>query len=528
MRLIRLKLQPDVAELLREVSQEFNIQDPGFTEDLFALMRFKGGGLPAQSRIQSMAQQAAKKAKLATSLGIALLLAKRKEVLLRIAKLAYFRGICQSRDMVLSVRTLLLSFRKFYVRVREAQCSSCPHLKACKYGQQYGKTASQITKVLDPNYASLVHKDCPVFPEIEGLNQLNQAIIQFQQMVQAQIGSQSKGVKAELVEQQQAAQAIPNEEDKSTLNLDPEESAENFQPIRTGPGWGVTNRFDGFFTGDHVCKVNEEFIDKLTKSQLALYELGRQFDIALGKSKRANFKPVPHVSQDRTHENVKSESDLPKVVGNQHGLPEEVFNAKMEKRQLLKNQDEEPESKKQLLYLLIDSSGSMDAGLGYGSAHGTFTRGGLATVFGLSLVRKLKADGGLLYIRYFDGAPGPLHKALTPDEFDRMADFMCLDNYGGGGTDIPAALKQAVDDIVKADPTDKLARAEILIITDAESCFNELPATEAVIKQKKIELSILDVSGSQSGAEANMKRICQRYYKVDATVPDVNKIISLL
>lgn len=531
MRVVRLKLKPDVQKVLKSISQEFGVSDHGFAEDIFSMMRFKGNGLPSSGRLQKMSNAVAKKSKM-PPIGVNLLMSKRKMLLESFAKLPYFKALCMEKDLILSVRRLLITFRTMYNKVRQAQCSGCQLKPSCQFGKQYGAVMSDITKVIDPNFALKVHVDCPHKPEISLINQVAHSVqalnVLLSQSMQpfAQAASAAGAAKIEELMKlaEEAADDPSLAEDDSDVNPDPEDVADNYNPIR-GYGFGRTSRYTNAHTGAHICRVTEAFVQRVTNAQLAIFDLGHKFSIALSKDKTRNFKPVPHIDKDQKQDTIKSEADISKLVSSQHGLPEAVFENRLKKKQLIKQQFVKADERKQLLYLLVDSSNSMCAQLGSNSRHSLFTRGSLATVFSLSLVRKVRDDGGICYLRFFEGAPGPLHKAEVKQEFDNMYHVVNLNSYSGGGTSIMSALQAATNDIQAADNKSELAKAEIMLITD---CGDSLDNQKIKKLLGKIKLSVLDVAGASETANPELKASADKYFKASEDAVDVNSLVSLL
>jgi hypothetical protein len=60
-------MQPEVSELLAQKARRFGIDDPGFAEDMFALLRLKGSGIPDKARADLMVKFAAKNFNKSTS-----------------------------------------------------------------------------------------------------------------------------------------------------------------------------------------------------------------------------------------------------------------------------------------------------------------------------------------------------------------------------------------------------------------------------------------------------------------------------
>ncbi len=530
MRIVRLSLDPKVSRLLEALSKEQGIDDVGFAEDIFSLMRLKGNGLPDKGRILAMSHYISLKGKV-SQIGVSLLMGKRKMILERLSQLPYFKALSRQTDLVNSVTRLLVTFRSFYYKVRQAQCVSC-HLKLqCDFGKQYGSTMSDITKVIDSDYQTKVHSDCPVLPEISVINQMDQAVQSMivlsgaQQAAMAAAAAKGGVPVLPLAAVQAMAAFDPDAaEDTETDDPDPDAFEDDYHPIR-GAGAGKKSGYDNVHTGQHICKVTEQFVKDVSQQQLAIFEIGRKFSLALSRRKDINFKPVPHIEHDQTQAHIKSESEVTQLVSSQHGLPDEVFEARLNKKQLVKREYTKPEDKKQLLYFLIDSSASMGGQLGSNSKWSLFTRGSLSCVFALSMLRKIKEDNGIMFVRFFEGEPGPLHKAEKISDFDTLAIVINRNNFGGGGTDIHCAVATAIRDISKADSDSELAKSEIIMVTDCEDSINGAAMKASL---GKIELNVLDVSGHSNAINKELKLAATKYFKANEGAPDINKIVDLV
>lgn len=114
--------------------------------------------------------------------------------------------------------------------------------------------------------------------------------------------------------------------------------------------------------------------------------------------------------------------------------------------------------RKQLLYLIIDCSGSM------GSGQRIYKAGGI-------LMNRLKAviEGEAeLYVRLFDTSLKQEHHAGTPEEARALMKYFTERNFSGGGTDIPGCVKAAQKRIVEIIASGATYRPELCVITDGD------------------------------------------------------------
>ncbi len=118
--------------------------------------------------------------------------------------------------------------------------------------------------------------------------------------------------------------------------------------------------------------------------------------------------------------------------------------------------------RKQLLYIIIDCSGSM------GSGQRIFKAGGV-------LMNRLKAviEGEAeLYVRLFDTSLKQEYHAGTPAEAKELIKHFTEKNYSGGSTDISGCARSAqkrIEEIVSAGAT---YRPELVVITDGDDTIN--------------------------------------------------------
>jgi uncharacterized protein with von Willebrand factor type A (vWA) domain len=401
----------------------------------------------------------------------------------------------------------------------------------------------RIDRVIDSEFEQKVHPDCPVHPQISAINKYFEAAQAMHNLAVKQKELQNLTNDPNLKQlQEQQEEADKEELDEDVANAqgaggmggmggdgeaevdedqDNTDFVEDYMPT-TGKGWGRNSRYDNQHTGNHICRITESFVQQVSQQQLALYELGRKFSLALEAKCGKKFKPVKEVAADREQRNVTSLTDLPKVVASSHALPKEVFDQKLVKGELVKEDYRKPDDKKKLLYILTDSSGSMRGHLG-GSRFSLYTRGAFAGVMSAALVRKVKEDGGLVFFRFFAGGTSAMYKATQADEFDLLLKQVMMNDYSGGSTDIQGAILTAYRDIAKADAAMPLAQSEIICITDCEDGL-DLGTMKAALNGR--EFHVLDVSGSTEPNNPVLKELAVKYYKVNESAPDVTKIVE--
>jgi uncharacterized protein with von Willebrand factor type A (vWA) domain len=124
------------------------------------------------------------------------------------------------------------------------------------------------------------------------------------------------------------------------------------------------------------------------------------------------------------------------------------------------------QEKRQLLYLLIDCSGSMKRGERIAKAGGVL----------LNRLKAVMAGEAEVYFRFFDGSPRQEHHAVTPAEAKcLMTQVMERGNFSGGSTDIRAAVRAAVERINELLASgEQLYKPEICLVSDGEASVPNL------------------------------------------------------
>jgi Mg-chelatase subunit ChlD len=118
--------------------------------------------------------------------------------------------------------------------------------------------------------------------------------------------------------------------------------------------------------------------------------------------------------------------------------------------------------KQQLLYMIIDCSGSMENGDRIAKAGGV-------------LFNRLKAvvsGDAQIYIRYFDSELYEEHFAATAEEAKILLEHFREKNFSGGDTKISACAREAQKRIEEIVSENELTRPELVIVTDGDDRIN--------------------------------------------------------
>lgn len=548
MRIIRLKINNAVTTRLGFLNRELKIEDEHFVQDLFALIRLKGNGLPTQKRIEFLIKTLAAQPK-QTNLTASIYVKKRVQTMKEIAHLPYFASLSALTDPVFAVDKLLQNMRKLGLKVRQSQCVSCQFKANCDFGKQYEKAVSDITKVIDPDFTKKAHPDCPHLPEMDFVHTLNEAAKLMsslydpanQQSAAALMNQLKKDAQRqnpysrseEKVDDEalQKGQQLSNLSDPAAMQADDAQqfSEEDFKPTTVSSS-AKGGGYDAHFTAEYYVKMQEKLIESLLQVGVEIFNIGRVLDSILGQQDSKLLKETKEVSESRAQDLMRTASDVVKAEKMQHALPNEVFDAKLAKKQLVVEREQKPEGKKHLLYLLIDASGSMRVQF-LSNPNSIMSRASLASVLSISLMKKIEKEKGLVFIRYFTGSVSPLIAVRTPDDFKAAIKKIADCNFDGGSTNIKAALNQATRDIAQAQ--DEIRKAEVLLITD---CDDNMTLSKTDLQGAK--LNVLDVSGTTntaadhlrygtSAASAVLKSVADNYYKADERTLNLKTLVSL-
>lgn len=183
----------------------------------------------------------------------------------------------------------------------------------------------------------------------------------------------------------------------------------------------------------------------------------------LNTSKVTEFVPDP-AGQDVRNKQMENFNDINKLKSSQFAQMtsnKALFNYRVVTNQYVVRERGHYKEKKQLLYVLIDCSGSM-------------TDDGLArinTAAGVLVNRLMAVAKGdaKLYWRFFDTQ---LHDEIFVDDkskaYDSIGQVLKGENYKGGGTNFDIAITQTVSHIESIFTTMDVVKPEIFMVTDGD------------------------------------------------------------
>lgn len=560
MRIIAVKLSKDTTDYIRVLSQRVLTKDFSFLEDLYALFTLKGNGIPDDAKCDAYAAHYSKALK--QNLVVTRALVKKRRQLLKSLILTgmfskWVKNSCGVNTLAF-LEEFVTTNQRLNKKVQQAACLTCPLLADCQFGKQYGHQVTSINVVIDPDYSKKVHSQCPSLPAIGLTNELANAVNFTSKlsdphnaaalapktvptMYNPAIGDFDPHLSAEEAKQISAGEAAAQSEeyaqDENLEVVDPDEFHEYHDSDDDGVIYGFRSYTAGKTPGFRNSSIygtynilDGKIVDKLSMAQLVLYEIAMKLDSMLAKAKKGAFSDVEHLTQEKRQSKIKSVSDVTKVTSSQHALPDDVFDAKLAKKDLTKNQQQEREKKKQLLYLLVDVSGSMGSQVGSNSIFGYISRASLTVAYCLAMCRRVKEDKGILFFRPFESSPGPFRSCRTDAEFDSLQRYISNSSFSGGGTNIPRAVETAIDDVLRAK--DELRKAEILLITDAADNFRADEVKRIRNKMGSlVVLNTFDVSGDNVytvKTVQDLSSLSDHYFKFDNSKSSLEKMVELV
>lgn len=552
MRIIRIKLKTAVSEYLQTLCVQYKFNDLSFAEDLYALALSKGGALPDNDRLAKLIDAYSRINEM-PKLVVKTILNKRRQVLRDLAASPLFQVMIK-RTPAVHPRVITVSLLEFYVglyrRIRQSQCMTCQYMASCNFGQTYGSQVVSVHAVIDPDYSKKVHPDCPEKPTMDLFAQLAEANAQVNQMANnpAQLGlmktdpaaKQAAEQLPKAVEDAKRAQDAASQDGETTADTLPRTldddtgddddqdicGLENMAAMPSGMGSSNSSSF-----GTSPIRFDMNTISKIKMHSFLLFELSRKLSSKLARAHKGKFKPTIEITKHQKTQNIKTVSDVTRILPSEHAQDDAVFDAKLQRRQLNMRQSQQPDAKKHLLYILLDTSESMTSCVGVGRAFWTVvSRAVLAGSFSIALLDLIQGEDGIVFIRGFDGSPAPLRSARSKVEFDHLRTWVTRCHFNGDSTDIVAALTTAANDIQAAK--DELKDAEILLITDCGAMIDADEERRIMGLLGKTVLNTLDVASSSSGVElaagVTLRRMSDHYFKVDASATTLDKMVNLV
>jgi len=229
---------------------------------------------------------------------------------------------------------------------------------------------------------------------------------------------------------------------------------------------------DGTMTGEsdkgkEIIEAASALSDRMLRRAIQLSRKLKSVS-KLKTSKITEFKEDP-MENDIKSRNIKSLNELGRIRHSQFALRKAapgLFSYRAVTQQLTTKYRGKYTDKKQLLYALIDCSGSMRVQDG----------SRIASAAGILINRLMAVTEGdaEVYWRFFDTRCHAVNIAKTKDEaYESIRTVLNEGAYNGGGTNFDEAIKTSVEHIKELQITsgNQLVKPEIFLVTDGEcSC----------------------------------------------------------
>ena len=207
-------------------------------------------------------------------------------------------------------------------------------------------------------------------------------------------------------------------------------------------------------------KIAEDFLADRGKREMA--RISRQLDqlSRMKVSRESRFNPDPE-GDDVRNRPIRSLGEIARVAKPawaKYQRSPTLFWYEAMTGQLPVRERGVRQERKQLLYIIIDCSGSMKDGLRIAKACGVLMN---------RLKAVLKGDA-ILYWRLFDTNLHAEHFVSTPEEAKQAMQELARGNFSGGGTAIDACSREALTRIEEIYKEGTTHRPELVVVSDGD------------------------------------------------------------
>lgn len=248
----------------------------------------------------------------------------------------------------------------------------------------------------------------------------------------------------------------------------------------------------------------QDIARRLSKDTLQIFNIAAtQQEIRINLQATTEREPVNYPTADMEPTFLTDLDQLTSVLPDQLMQSDDQFYANLAAGELQVIQAYERLQRQQALEIILDVSGSMDTAMSNGISRHVWARGVTIT----QLMRAVKGQAKYL-LRPFDGQPHPLQRATNAQEAGMVIRNILNFTTTGGGTDIPAAIKQAAEDIRSLGGD--LSKAAILLISDGEDSSIDINQIRALLG-KDIQLHVVMI-GSDN---ASLRQVAATYKRFE-------------
>ena len=259
-----------------------------------------------------------------------------------------------------------------------------------------------------------------------------------------------------------------------------------------------------------------ELVDKFwNEKYMEMFEIARNIEFTFSYSRKGKLMNVEHIASNATVSKMKRMKDINRAVKMEIAL-DDVLDRKVMNHDVKVINYKERKEQKQMLYALLDCSGSTDKSyqkLG-------LDRIGFIKAVAIALGKKAIQDGSMFHFRWFDHGVRDMY---TLKEKAQWGNFLThILNMAQAGTNIDLAMHVASEDIEKEiGETDK---SDMIVITDGTADIYELEKFYNLRnKGMKFHFILLENPEIPEGDESRMQKLAETFQIVD-----LDKVESLV
>lgn len=209
---------------------------------------------------------------------------------------------------------------------------------------------------------------------------------------------------------------------------------------------------------DMAKYVND--VTQTMKRQIKIYELSQKLEFTIRVSKKGKYNETQFPDSGLDVARIKKVRDIVNILPSQYAFEEDLFLLKLAKKELLKKKFMQRQEKRQILYMIVDSSGSMSDHVIDG-----LSKIDVCKAITITLMKKMIENEDMFFFRWFTTSCSDLVTVKTKEEAKKFLIELVYGRPADGGTNIQYAIEVASKDI-KAKTDKKMDMADILLVSD--------------------------------------------------------------
>ena len=228
--------------------------------------------------------------------------------------------------------------------------------------------------------------------------------------------------------------------------LDPDEDAGSGKDERGDDGLSKMKLAEDMARGKDVWLKVSRQLDKLARMKVA---------------RSVKVQPDPEGEDVRVRP-IAHFGEINRLQKSEWALPSAYRTYRLVSRSAMVRERVRREEKQQLLYMIIDCSGSMGDGQRIAKAGGVL----------MNRLKAVVAGEAQMFVRFFDSRCYEEHFASTPAEAKEMIRRFEEHNFSGGSTNISGCAKEAQSRIEEIVAEGKLTRPELVVVSDGDDSIS--------------------------------------------------------